>query len=192
MDNAQWVSVIIAAIVLITIALTGAAFDISNSTPATVPETTTEPQSECKITYTIYDVPLSRELQIYTQELCETCNVPFETVLSVMFVESSFNENAVNGNCYGLMQVNSIHSEVLAKLGITDLKDPKQNIEAGILILSTLFKQYDETTALMAYNCGRAKANQMIESGITSTSYTRKVKSFTETLQVKERIYIFE
>jgi soluble lytic murein transglycosylase-like protein len=72
----------------------------------TATETTTQIKVEVQ---TIYNVPLSDELQIYTQKVCKEYNVPFDLVIGVMFIESTFNQSARNGNCYGLMQVNTIN-----------------------------------------------------------------------------------
>ncbi len=138
---------------------------------------------------TIYNIPLSDELQIYTQEICKEYKVPFDLVIGVMFAESTFDPNAKNGDCYGLMQVNAINTEELKSIGVYDLTDAKQNIKGGIYLLSKALTKFDLSGALIAYNCGESRAREKLNNGTTSTDYTRKVLRYAAQLEVKERIY---
>lgn len=152
----------------------------------TTSETTTQMNIEVQ---TIYNIPLSDELQIYTQEVCKEYKVPFDLVIGVMFVESTFNQSARNGNCYGLMQVNDINTEELKNIGVYDLIDAKQNIKSGVYLLSKALRKYDISEALIVYNWGESGAKKKLNSGITSTDYTRTVLKYAAGLEVKERIY---
>lgn len=152
----------------------------------TTSETTTQMNVEVQ---TIYNIPLSDELQIYTQEICKEYKVPFDLVIGVMFVESTFDPNAKNGDCYGLMQVNAINAEELKNIGVYDLTDAKQNIKSGVYLLSKALRKYDISEALIVYNWGESGAKEKLNSGITSTDYTRKVLRYAAGLEVKERIY---
>ena len=152
----------------------------------TATETTTQIKVEVQ---TIYNVPLSDELQIYTQEVCKEYKVPFDLVVGMMFAESIFNPNAKNDNCYGLMQVNTINAEELKNIGVYDLTDAKQNIKSGVYLLSKALRKYDISQALIVYNCGESGAKEKLNNGITSTNYTRKVLRYAAQLEVKERIY---
>ena len=152
----------------------------------TTSETTTHIQLEVQ---TIYNVPLSDELQIYTQEVCKEYKVPFDLVIGVMFAESTFDPNAKNGDCYGLMQVNAINAEELKSIGVYDLTDAKQNIKGGVYLLSKALRKYDISQALIVYNWGESGAKEKLNSGITSTDYTRTVLKYAAGLEVKERIY---
>lgn len=80
-------------------------------------------------------------------------------------------------NDYGLMQINICHKDFLRKkLQVTDLLDERQNIKAGVYMLSDLVNRYeDRDRALMAYNCGEAGAKRLWEKGVYSTAYSRKV-----------------
>lgn len=152
----------------------------------TTSETTTQMNVEVQ---TIYNIPLSDELQIYTQEVCKEYKVPFDLVIGVMFVESTFNQSARNGNCYGLMQVNAINAEELKSIGVYDLTDAKQNIKGGVYLLSKALRKYDISQALIVYNWGESDAREKLNNGITSTDYTRTVLKYAAGLEVKERIY---
>lgn len=143
--------------------------------------------------YTIYDVPLSDELQIFIQKLCEEYGIEYELVLSVMQVESSFNPDACNieTNCVGLMQINTVNlCELLTELRIRGLWEPHDNLRCGIYLLDKALKNADSVEeALMIYNCGLTGARKLWSSGIYSTEYTRKVLTAREELKVRERIY---
>lgn len=130
------------------------------------------------------DIPLSHELQDYIRDLCNSYDVPFELVIALIDVESSFCPNIVSRtNDYGYMQINIHNHEWLSEeLGITDFLDPKQNILAGIYILSSQLEATngDPVTALMRYNCGATGAKRLWAQGIYSTSYTDKVMAAYE------------
>ena len=75
------------------------------------------------------------------------------------------------------MQIRDINSEELARtLGVTDLLNPYENIEAGVFILRTLFEKYDDAAAVcMAYNMGERGASVLWKHGVYETTYSRKV-----------------
>ena len=157
--------------------------EITEETSETIEQTT---QIE---SFVIYNIPLSEDLQIYTQEVCREYKVPVDMVIAVMYVESRFNQEARNGNCYGLMQVNAINAEELKSIGVYDLTDAKQNIKSGVYLLSKALTKFDLSGALIAYNCGESGAREKLNNGITSTDYTRKVLKYAANLKVKEYVY---
>lgn len=180
-----WVILAIFSIVMIS------SVSAKEEKPEKVQETTTtEITTQMNVeVQTIYNIPLSDELQIYTQEICKEYKVPFDLVVGIMFAESTFDLNAKNGDCYGLMQVNTINAEELKNIGVYDLKDAKQNIKSGVYLLSKALTKFDLSGALIAYNWGESGAKEKLNNGITSTDYTRKVLKYAAGLEVKERIY---
>ncbi len=145
------------------------------------PEEEEAPESH----YIIYDVPLSEELQHYTQDVCEEYGVSYPLVLAVIEKESMFDTDAVSQtHDYGLMQINQMNHEWLAGvLGITDWLDPKQNILAGVYVLS----QYDYEhphQVLMSYNCGPTGAKNLWADGVYSTAYSQAVVEILDGLEV--------
>ena len=83
-----------------------------------------------------------------------TYGVPASLISGVMQVESGGNPNALSSTgASGLMQ---LEPGTAASLGITNVFDPAQNIDAGTQYLATLLQQYggDVPTALAAYNWG--------------------------------------
>ena len=124
-----------------------------------------------------YQVPLDAELQSYTEKMCDLYDVPLELAYAVMQVESGFTPAARSSTGdYGLMQINSINAGWLKdKLGITDLLDARQNIQAGCYMLGMYLEWYDgQRCALMAYNLGTSGAKRR-SAGTYSTAYTDKV-----------------
>ena len=126
-----------------------------------------------------YHVPLDADLQQYTAEMCDLYEVPLELAYAVMQVESGFTPAAHSSTGdYGLMQINSINAGWLKdELGITDLLDARQNIQAGCYMLGMYLSEYEGNVncALMAYNLGTAGAKKAWSAGTYSTAYTDKV-----------------
>jgi hypothetical protein len=80
--------------------------------------------------------------------------VDADLVFSVVAAESNFNPKAVSRrNARGLMQ---LLPETARRLGVKDIYDPAQNIDAGTRYLRDLLKIYDGDLALSlaAYNAG--------------------------------------
>ncbi len=152
-------------------------------------------EAECMVFEgtTLYDVPLTDELQIFIHEMCAEYGVDFRLVLAIISVESSFRCNAYNEttDCCGLMQINRINLPVLReKLGVTDLFNAYENVIGGIyLVRNALNYDGDTEHALMIYNCGIGSAKKLFYKGIHSTEYSRKVLVVKDELRVRERIY---
>ena len=56
-------------------------------------------------------IALSYDLQLVARDAAETFGVPYRLLLAVMFRESSYNPEAENGICYGLMQIHQMNFE---------------------------------------------------------------------------------
>jgi soluble lytic murein transglycosylase-like protein len=86
------------------------------------------------------------------QKAGEEYNIPSKMLYSIARHESRLNPQAVNWNTngsydYGLMQINTIHADDLAKAGIqwNSLADPCTNVRVGAWILSKCFAKYGYT-----------------------------------------------
>ena len=129
-----------------------------------------------------YDIPLDKDIQKYLYDKCKEYNVPYDLALGVIKVESNFNPSIIHKNSngsrdYGLFQINTINHKWLSEeLGITDFLNPYQNIDAGVYMLSQLLKKYNnEHIVLMSYNMGERAAKKLVNRGIESSRYSRKV-----------------
>src|SRR5207245_10674418 len=105
-------------------------------------------------------------------------DVDADRVSSVIAVESNFDPKAVaRKHARGLMQ---LLQETAARLGVKNMDDPKENIEAGTRYLSELLQMYknDLVLALAAYNAGPDKVQQYgrVPPFAETLSYVRRVK----------------
>lgn len=88
--------------------------------------------------------------------------------------ESSFNPNAVSiAGAKGLAQ---LMPRTAAALGVTDIFDPKQNLEAGARYLAQMIRQFGSNDlALAAYNAGPGTVKQVGGIPEESAGYVRDV-----------------
>lgn len=138
------------------------------------------------------EISLSYELQLVSRDAAKEFGIPYKLLLAVMFRESSYNPEAANSICYGLMQIHQMNFEwlegELKEYGVTDIKNnPKDNIYAGAYMLGRLVGKYEDYhKALMAYNCGERRAKELWAEGYTSSTYSRNVIATMNELNVAE------
>jgi hypothetical protein len=101
-----------------------------------------------------------------------------DLITSVIAVESNFDPKAVSRkNARGLMQ---LLPETAAKLGVKNIDDPAENIDAGTRYLRDLLQKYnnDLALALAAYNAGPDKVQLYgrVPPYTETISYVRRVK----------------
>lgn len=93
----------------------------------------------------------------YAREIAEAAaryGIPERLIQAVIRVESGFNPRAISPKgAQGLMQ---LMPETAAQLGVRDVFDPRENIDAGVRHLRTLVEQLgdDLRLVLAAYNAG--------------------------------------
>lgn len=152
--------------------------------PSPMDPVSVEPENESR--YVIYDIQIPEDLQHYTQDVCEEYGVSYPLVIAIMKKESEFLPDAVSAtNDYGIMQINGGNHEWLEKtLGVTDWFDPRQNILAGIYILSQFNEYEDVHQILMSYNCGPSGAKKLWAEGVYHTAYSRSVVEILDGLEV--------
>ncbi len=130
----------------------------------------------------IYENTLNIPLQLYLNKKCIEYNVEYELALAIIYVESRYIYDIVGYNHNGsydsgLFQINSVNRfHLFHYVGISNLLDPYQNIEAGLYYLQKIFSESDnEHLALMKYNMGVVQANKLVQQGIKSTVYSNMV-----------------
>ncbi len=119
--------------------------------------------------------PLYRDL---VEAAAKRYNVDADLITSVIAAESNFDPKAVSRkNARGLMQ---LLPETAARLGVQDVHDPQQNIDAGTRYLRELLQMYNNnvTLALAAYNAGPDRVQQYgrVPPFAETISYVRRVK----------------
>ncbi|MBO5477930.1 MAG: G5 domain-containing protein [Clostridia bacterium] len=142
-----------------------------------------------------YNIALPVEQQQYAYNLCKRYGLDYPLFIALMFRESGFNASAVGPGsyAYGLCQIAiTNYSNLNAKLGITDLLDPYDNMTAGAYMLSTYMSiaaQHvsDEQTkvvyALNSYNMGEnGYYNNCFSQGIIDRAYSNNVLATRERL----------
>ena len=120
------------------------------------------------------------------QEGAEAAGIDPILIKAMIQKESQWNSGAMGdgGKSYGLMQIHKrFHTDRMARLGVTDLLDPVQNIKVGTDYLKELNAMSDgrgTNWLLMAYNMGPDQANKLWKKGTRSTDYTREISRIME------------
>jgi len=104
--------------------------------------------------------------------------VDADLITSVIAVESNFDPKAVSRKkARGLMQ---LLPETAARLGVRNIEDPQENIDAGTRYLRELLQKYNNNLvlALAAYNAGPERIQQYgrVPPFPETISYVRRVK----------------
>ena len=130
----------------------------------------------------MHNVPLNKEIQEFTQEVCLEYDVPVELAYAVMRLESNFNVDAIGKtNDYGIMQINECnHKWLMDKFGFDDIMDYRNNIRSGVYMLGLHLEQSggDIVWALMMYNNGVNGALVKRDNGEFETPYTKIVMRY--------------
>ena len=150
---------------------------VQTEAPETVPAETTTPEASV----TLYNVPLSIELQLHIIQESEAHGIDPAVIIAMAWKESRYDATAKgdSGKSLGLLQIQpKWHKERMESLDCPDLLDPFQNVTVGVDILASLLSKYDGdiSKALMAYNAGAAGANRYwFSKGIYSNDYSEDV-----------------
>lgn len=176
-----WIFVIIGIMILVIIAFSHPLVDAAEGMTEIAAEIKEEPADK------LYDVPLESDLQLHIKELCDSYGVDMPLVLAVIGQESNYNANAIgdDGNSFGLMQIQPKHHEGrMARLKVTDLLDPYQNVTIGIDLLAELINEENDIEwAVTAYNAGKSKADFNRSIGERS-EYTQSVMILKEEMTI--------
>jgi soluble lytic murein transglycosylase-like protein len=127
-------------------------------------------------------VPATPVVKAPYRELVEAAaaryKVDADLITSVIAVESNFDPKAVSRKkARGLMQ---LLPETAARLGVRNIEDPQENIDAGTRYLRDLLQRYNNNLvlALAAYNAGPQRIQQYgrVPPFAETISYVRRVK----------------
>jgi hypothetical protein len=114
----------------------------------------------------------------FVEAAAKRYSVDADLIASVIAVESNFDPKAISRkNARGLMQ---LLPETAARLGVKNIFDPQENIDAGTRYLRDLLQRYknDLVLALAAYNAGPDRVEQYgrVPPYSETISYVRRVK----------------
>jgi len=114
----------------------------------------------------------------FISSAAEHHGVDADLIVSVITAESKFNPKAISRkNARGLMQ---LLPETAARLGVKNIFDPQENIEAGTKYLRELLDRYDNNLilTLAAYNAGPQRIDQFktVPPYRETISYVRRVQ----------------
>ena len=130
------------------------------------------------------EVPLDDDVVQAARELCKDYGIDAALLWAIIETESSFNVNAGNTNCKGLMGVHKSYAGFYAKragMSSYNLFNAIDNIHIGLEMLKEHINKYGDTAdALIAYNNGDGGAQSYFRKGVHSTSYSRKVQTRRE------------
>ena len=90
-------------------------------------------------------VIVPEDVKEISEELGQAYNICPELIQAICWRESRFQTDAENGGCIGIMQVSQRwHKDRMDKLGVTDLMDPKQNMEVAVDYLADLVEDEED------------------------------------------------
>ena len=147
----------------------------------------------------IKGIPLSFDIQEYVWNICLENKIDSYLIYAMIEVESGYDEGVVSkdNHDYGLMQIRTINHTWINDMldDELDYLDPKDNVTAGVFILSQIYEKYYENSGvhcvLMAYNMGEGGAKQLWEKGQFSSEYSRKVVNVYEEIKAMGSEYIY-
>lgn len=128
------------------------------------------PAETPKNPHVTFYTPLPEEYAAYVVEVCEGYGLDPAVVFGVMQQESAYQADAIGdgGKAVGIMQVQPRwHADRMARLGVTDLTDPRQAVLVGCDYLAELLETYgDYPRALTCYRYGCLTVSGEDYSGI--------------------------
>jgi len=135
-------------------------------------------------------LPASERLQHIVHKYAEKYDLPYRTVLALLGVETTWNENPDHTEIHsgakyiGIGCINEeYHAQNLANKGI-DIYTLEGNVEGICWLLRAQYDRFGTIDlALMAYNGGGGYAQWAKERSITENGYSRSVRAYAESFK---------
>lgn len=111
-------------------------------------------------------VEVPEDVKEISEELGQRYNMCPEVIQSISWIESRFDPQAESGGCVGIMQVSPRwHKDRMERLGVTDLKDARQNMTVAVDYLAEMLVDgEDMEEALMQYH-GESHISERLNAG---------------------------
>lgn len=128
-------------------------------------------------------------MQVYTYIVCKQYGVDYEMVFALIEQESAcrWDVTGDDGESTGYMQIQGRwHQDRMERLGVSDLKNPFQNIRVGVDYLAELQERTDGNNidTLAAYNYGYAGAKRCLwDKGVHEYSYNTEIMERAQELK---------
>lgn len=128
------------------------------------------------------DVP--QDVAEISEELGAQYDICPELIQAICFKESSFQTDAENGGCVGMMQVSpGWHRDRMDRLGVTDMFDARSNMMVGVDYLAELIGEYEDVSiALMMYN-GDSSVEDVLAGSEDVSAYADEILALSEELE---------
>lgn len=120
------------------------------------------------------------ELVQFARQTARKYGVDEKLVLAVIFQESGFkNCQTSRAGAQGYMQ---LMPATARQYGVTDVMDPKQNIEGGVKVLKYLLDKYNGNvdSALIAYNWGEGNYAKYLKGQKSMPAETQKYRNVAQ------------
>lgn len=119
-----------------------------------------------------------------SEDLGRQYNICPELIQAICWKESRFESEAESEGCVGIMQVSpKWHKDRMARLGITDLFNVRENMTAGVDYFSELIGNYEDVSiALMIYN-GDSSANDVLSGSDEVSAYADEILAISAELE---------
>lgn len=147
--------------------------------PQKEPKTEKEGKNPQTRIFTLYDVPLDDEFQMWLGVLCESRNLDYATMVAMAEQESGFDPDAVgSGGELGMWQIMPETAlEVEEALGRKlDLMDPYDNADCAAWLMEKYIKKYgNDIYALFAYSMGERRASECLAGSRPRSLYAVSV-----------------
>jgi len=136
-----------------------------------------------------YKLPISVEWQKVVWNYAQEYEVPYNVVLAIAGVETSFDvfRGAVKSRTtsvvyYGCGMVSTVSKDKISAAIGMDMCTPEGGVAAMCYVFGKKYKEFDGNVvyALMAYNMGSGGARRAISQGRTSSGYAEKVLDISQ------------
>ena len=123
------------------------------------------------------------EIEALCIEIGKVNGICPELLTAICWKESRFQPDVVNasGTCHGIAQIHrGSHRARMERLGVTDLYDPKENLQVCADYLAELFEKYEDPETVLEYYNGDTTA---AADPTRTSAYAQKILNVSNALE---------